>query len=272
MQPIVKSPLVLAFVVTLFSLSMGRTNLADENSKASSNADVVMNYVGDHFDASNGLKLPYRMFEPMISNGTSRLPLLVFLHGAGERGTDNTKQLKHGAKVFTSQEFQSNHPCFVIAPQCREEHLWCNVPWTTESVQQPKEPSEELAAVFELIDHLRTTRAIDAKRIYITGLSMGGFGTWDAISRRPNFFAAAVPICGGGDVTNAKLLTKLPIWCYHGDADNVVRVELSRNMIEAIQKAGGTPRYTEYPGVAHDSWTATYADQSLFAWLFKQSK
>src|SRR5207244_7702516 len=114
--------------------------------------------------------------------------------------------------------------------------------------------------------------SIDPKRLYITGLSMGGYGTWDLISRHPELFAAAAPICGGGDEDQAEKIAKLPIWIFHGAKDQAVPVERSRNMVTALKKAGGEPKYTEYPDVGHDSWVRAYKDPELFAWLFAQKK
>ena len=112
--------------------------------------------------------------------------------------------------------------------------------------------------------------SIDATRLYVTGLSMGGYGTWDALQRYPDRFAAAVPICGGGDVKQAKKIAQIPIWAFHGDKDTAVPVERTRSMIAALKEAGGMPKYTEYPDVGHDSWTATYKDPALHEWMFAQ--
>jgi predicted peptidase len=112
--------------------------------------------------------------------------------------------------------------------------------------------------------------AVNDNRVYITGLSMGGYGTWDALARRPNFFAAALPICGGGDPKTVARFVNVPIWCFHGDKDEAVRVQRSREMIEALKNAGGEPKYTEYAGVGHNSWTQTYANPAVFEWLFTQ--
>ena len=123
-----------------------------------------------------------------------------------------------------------------------------------------------------MVDAMQKEFSIDADRIYVTGLSMGGFGTWDVIQRHPERFAAAVPICGGGDPAHAEQIAQVPIWAYHGDNDAVVKVERSRDMIAAIKDSGGTPRYTELPGVGHDSWTAAYTSPDLYAWMFAQTR
>lgn len=224
------------------------------------------------FLSTAGSKLPYRQLAPAKVAQGQKYPLVIFLHGAGERGTDNKKQLVHGMNDFASDAVMAKYPAFVVAPQCPEEKKWVEVPWTDESHAMPAEPSESMTAVFELIDTLQKTQPIDAKRIYITGLSMGGFGTWDAIQRRPELFAAAVPICGGGDPILAKQIQFVPLWVFHGDADKAVKVNRSREMVAALKGVGTEVKYTEYKDVEHDSWTRTYADPALYAWLFAQRK
>lgn len=202
--------------------------------------------------------LPYRLMKPADykEDGKDVYPLVIFLHGAGERGDNNVKQLVHGVGDFAKAESRKKHPCFLIAPQCPAGKSWV--------------ANSDL--VLALIDSVSKEFRIDKKRLYLTGLSMGGYGTWELLSRKPDLFAAAVPICGGGDPKKADKLTKIPIWCFHGDKDTAVKVEKSRDMIEAIKKAGGEPKYTEYKGVAHDSWTQTYRDAKVHDWLFAQKK
>ena len=135
----------------------------------------------------------------------------------------------------------------------------------------PENASKPMGLVMEVIAKLRKEHDIDSSRIYIMGLSMGGYGTWDTIQRYPNLFAAAVPICGGGDETNAHRIT-IPVWAFHGDKDNAVPVERSRNMIEAMKKAGMKPKYTEYPGVSHNSWSRAFETPELLQWLFSKRR
>lgn len=222
------------------------------------------------FTSKSGGELKYRLLTPAKIEEGKKYPLVIFLHGAGERGSDNAAQLKHGVTDFVRH--QADFPCFLIAPQCPEGKRWVEVDWSAPSHDQPEKPGDQMAMVRELIDRTVAEKPVDASRIYITGLSMGGYGTWDAIARYPDLFAAAAPICGGGDPKHAKAIKDLPIWCFHGDQDQAVKVERSRQMIEAIKSAGGEPKYTEYPGVAHDSWTRTYANDEFFAWLFAQKK
>src|SRR5262249_27433913 len=136
-----------------------------------------------------------------------------------------------------------------------------------------KKPAVEAGDLaLELIEALCKEYRIDKKRIYVTGLSMGGYGTWGLLSRKPDLFAAAIPICGGGDVKKAGKFAKGPIWGFHGDKDKAVPVESSREMIKALEKAGAKPKYNEYEGVGHDSWTRTYRDEKVHEWLFEQKK
>ena len=259
---------------SVFSLKMSVQGAAQKSASKDDNAwkqdPLIDRYEAKTFSDSEGTELLYRQYAPESPTAAEKLPLLIFLHGAGERGDDNLAQLKHGALKFITDTFQQQHPCFVIAPQCPKNHRWGSADWYDDTLTQPAEPTAELKAVRELIDAAVKQYPIDTDRIYITGLSMGGYGTWDALARYPNLFAAAVPICGGGDIQTAKNFASVPIWCFHGGADPVVPVGLSRGMIEALKSAGGSPKYTEYPGVKHDSWTQAYETTALYTWLFAQ--
>lgn len=221
---------------------------------------------------TTGKELPYRLMKPDGYDPAKKYPLVIFLHGAGERGTDNDKQLIHCVPQFASKKYREKYPCFLIAPQCPDEARWVEVDWSAMSHVQPKEPSEPGRLTLELIAAIQKEFSIDAKRIYLTGLSMGGFGTWDLLARRPELFAAAVPVCGGADETTAEKIKHIPTWAFHGAKDDVVKPERSQRMIAALEKAGARPWYTEYPDVGHDSWNPAYKDPELFRWLFAQKK
>jgi predicted peptidase len=232
-------------------------------------ADVMEKKV---FTDADGKTLPYRLLKPDDYDPKKKYPLVVFLHGAGERGADNVKQLIHGVPEFVKPENRKDYPCFLIAPQCPEKARWVEVDWGAASHTMPKEPSEPMRLLLQLIPALQKEYSIDDKRVYVTGLSMGGFGTWDLIARKPEWFAAAAPVCGGGDEATAEKIAKLPIWAFHGDQDGAVKPSRSRNMIAALEKAGGKPKYTEYKGVGHDSWVPAYRDPELMKWLFSQKR
>lgn len=219
-------------------------------------------------------KLPYRFLKPRGSEaaGDQRYPLVIFLHGIGERGEDNRKQFKNGAEQFATEANREKFPCFLVVPQCPGDQLWSPIRGTRDNPAFADQPTEPAAMVLELIETLCEEQPIDRDRIYLVGLSMGGYGTWDLVCREPDRFAAAIPVCGGGDPAQAEKLTKLPLWVFHGDADTLVPPDRSRAMVEAIKQAGGEPKYTEYPGVGHDSWTATFSDEKVLEWLFSQKR
>ena len=222
---------------------------------------------------TSGDTLNYRQLFP-DSDTLRKYPLVVFLHGSGERGKDNEAQLKWGVSNFASDQIMKSYPAFVIAPQCPINLSWSNFSREKNNTQmflQPS-PSKPMELLISLIHKLISKLPIDTNRIYITGLSMGGFGTFDAIERYPDLFAAAVPVCGGGDVTKAPLISHLPIWIFHGAEDPAVNPILSLNMIAALTKAGAHPGFTQYPEVGHFSWIGAYTDPMMLEWLFRQHK
>ena len=223
------------------------------------------------FTDKDGKTQQYRLMKPDNYDPQTKYPLVLFLHGAGECGKDNEKQLVHGVAEFAKEGNRKKHPCFLIAPQCPNMKLgWSD--FRAKPGTSAKGQSEPGRLAVELVESIQKEYSIDPNRLYITGLSMGGFGTWDIITRHPDMFAAAVPICGGGDPTKADKIAKLPIWVFHGGADNVVNPERSREMVEAIKKAGGNAKYTEYPKVGHNSWVKAYQDADMHNWLFEQKR
>src|SRR5262245_15095182 len=224
------------------------------------------------YEDGHGKKLPYQLLKPLAVEEGKKYPLVIFLHGAGERGTDNDKQLVHGVPQFAVEQNRKKYPCFLIAPQCPEGKRWVEVDWGSDSHIQPKEPGEAGRLTLELIDQAMKELPIDPDRVYLTGLSMGGYGTWDLLARRPDLFAAAAPVCGGADEGTAATIKDIPVWAFYGAKDTAVKPARSRNMIAALEKAGGKPKYTEYPDVGHNSWDNAYKDPMFYEWLFGQSK
>jgi predicted peptidase len=216
--------------------------------------------------------LPYRLLKPKSYDPNSRYPLVLFLHGAGERGNDNKAQLKHVVSIFVQPENREKYPCFVLVPQCPSGRMWAEVDFRAETHKMPEKPSLPMALTIKVIEQLKKEFSIDEDRVYVMGLSMGGYGTWDAIARYPDMFAAAVPMCGGGDETTAPKIARLPIWNFHGQKDPLIKVSRSRSMIEAVRKAGGNPKHTEYPEAGHDCWTPASKEPELLPWLFSQKR
>lgn len=202
----------------------------------------------------------------------SKYPLVIFLHGSGERGNDNEAQLKWGVLNFASTDNMKLYHPIVIAPQCPNNMGWSNFSIDDMSLSLQPTPTKPMQLLMELIDQTTKNLPVDTNRIYITGLSMGGLGTFDAISRYPNLFAAAVPVCGAGDVSKAQDIAHIPIWIFHGALDSAVNPGPDQDMVKALTQAGAHPGFTQYPETGHFSWIAAYSDPMMMSWLFKQHK
>jgi predicted peptidase len=235
-------------------------------------AQIRSQTVARTYADAQGKKLLYRLWIPRGYDPKKKYPLILFLHGAGERGDDNQKQLAHPDVLhWVREKYAKEHPSFLVAPQCPAGAKWVDVNWwQVPHHQTPPQPAEPMRLTMELLDALQKEFSIDPDRIYVTGLSMGGYGTFDLLVRRPNYFAAAVPLCGGADDSRAKDFAHVPIWIFHGAQDKAVPVVRSRSVVEALRKAGGQPRYTEYPDEGHAIWKRVYADPELARWLFSQ--
>jgi predicted peptidase len=211
--------------------------------------------------------LRYLLLRNQKSN--EKVPLILYLHSADANGRDNEKQLTHSPGIVTGSVFREKYSFYFIAPQCAPNKSWVNARnW--DRLKMKKTASSQLQLVKALIDSVILTNKIDEKRIYVIGASMGGFGTWDLICRYPSMFAAAIPVCGVGDIHMAKYISNIPIWVFHGEKDARVKVQYSRDIVKAIQKAGGNPRYTEYPGLPHDIRDTVYNNAEIWEWMFLQ--
>jgi predicted peptidase len=222
------------------------------------------------YKSKAGDSLRYRLLVP-DANASRKLPLVIFLHGSGERGTDNEAQLKWGVLNFASDYNMKMHPAFVLAPQCPPNQGWANIDREDQMTMKP-EPSRPMALLAELIQETIKKLPVDTNRIYITGLSMGGYGTFDIVARYPNLFAAALPVCGAGDVRTAAAMARVPMWIITGAEDPAVSPAQTHNMFKALTDAGARPGYTQYPEVGHFSWIHAYSDPLVLEWLFRQRK
>jgi len=198
-------------------------------------------------------KLNYLLYVPPHAKEGDKLPLILFLHGAGERGSNLDAVKTHGIpKIVESKE---DFPFIVVSPQCPRSSWW----------------TAQVDALNALLDEVIANNPVDTDRIYLTGLSMGGFGAWALAAAYPERFAAVAPICGGGDPADAKVLKNIPIWVFHGAKDPIVPPRASEEMVEAIRAEGGDVRFTLYPDAEHDSWTETYNNPELYTWFLSHS-
>ena len=236
-------------------------------------AQVLTNFSAQSYTNGKGDTLFYRQLIP-DANPKRHYPLLIFLHGSGERGSDNLSQLKWGVNNFATEQNLLKYPAIIIAPQCPANSSWIDQGSNRSAMTSPlsSNPTKPMALLLALIKKIKAEGLIDTSRIYITGLSMGGFGTFDAIEREPGLFAAAVPVCGGGDPAKAASLANLPMWIFTGSEDPAVNPEFSLNMLEALWKAGARPGFTMLPEVGHFSWLGAYTDPLMIEWLFRQHK
>ncbi|MEP6671792.1 MAG: GDSL-type esterase/lipase family protein [Chthoniobacter sp.] len=229
-------------------------------------------YEARTFAGADGTLLGFRLLKPKDYDAAKKYPLVLVLHGAGERGTDNAVQLKYGAPLFLKPEVRDKYPCFVVAPQCPPDQTWSAVKGWTGPNAFEEEPTAPMKLVLGALDGLLKEFPVDQDRLYVTGLSMGGYGTWDLLTRQPQRWAAAAPICGGGDASRIAPAKGVAVWAFHGVLDPTVPVVRTREMIAALEAAGGKPLYSEYPYVKHDSWNIAYGEPELLPWMFAQRR
>ena len=204
-------------------------------------------------EVTRTVRFPYLLYLPEdYGEAEKKWPVIIFLHGMGERGDNLESVKKHGPPKIL--ENRTDFPFVVISPQCPDDRWW---------------QTDDLAV---FIDRVLAGLSIDEDRVYLTGLSMGGFATWQLAAEHPEKFAAIAPICGGGEPAMARYLQRMPIWAFHGAKDSVVPVERTKQMVEAVQERGGNPKLTIYPDADHDSWTETYENPDLYDWFLSNSR
>ena len=205
-------------------------------------------------ETEEAVEIRYFLFLPQghgsAEKKDEKWPLMLFLHGAGERGDNLDLVKKHGPPKLVDEK--KDFPFITISPQCPSGKYW--------NVQQ----------MAKLVDHVANTYSADPKRLYVTGLSMGGFGTWNLLADFPGRFAAAIPICGGGDPAKVEKMKDTPIWVFHGAKDTAVSISKSEAMVDALKKIDGKVKFTMYPEAGHDSWTETYNNSEVYKWLLEQ--
>ncbi len=215
--------------------------------------------------------LNYRILKPLNYDSTKQYPVHLFLHGAGERGNDNISQLVHGSKLFLKKESREKYNSWVIFPQAPKYDWWgYKDPY---KLNYNVKESKAMSLVVKLMDNFSKRNDVNQNKIYVSGLSMGGMGTFVILNLRPDMFAAATPICGDGDPNSVNnYAKKIPIWIFHGSDDTVVSPKKSLKMANAIIDAGGSPKITFYENVGHDSWNNAFAEEDFLKWIHSKTK
>lgn len=233
---------------------------------------VAQQYEKQEFVSEKG-PLPYRILLPENYKASKNYPLLVFLHGSGERGKDNELQLMHGSSLFLQKETRKSFPAIVVFPQCPKDSYWAAVlsqkPF---KYAQSKPLNNQLDLVEEWLTHLETNYPVRANQIYLAGLSMGGMGTLELLFRNPQKFAAAIAICGGVHPSWAEEIQHTPLWLIHGQQDQVVAHSFSEKLFNALQKKDAPVRFTSYPELSHNSWDKAFQEPDFLAWLFSHQR
>lgn len=228
---------------------------------------------------ANNDTLNYRILYPKHFTANKQYPVLLFLHGAGERGSDNEKQLIHGSELFLADDFRKSHPSVVIFPQCPEDDYWARVEVARDEMPYQftynynEEPTEPMRLVMELMDSIQSLDYSKDNQIYVGGLSMGGMGTFEILYRKPEMFAAAFPICGGGDPNSVdEYANNVSLWVFHGAQDNVVLPSYSTDMVIALKKSGADVDYTLYKEANHNSWDSAFSEPGFIPWIYSNKK
>ena len=261
-------------LILIFALAFGNLMQAQENVNLSMEQLPDLSLFEAHRHIQGNDTLPYRLYRSEKADTmTEALPLVLFLHGAGERGNDNSMQLKHCIKYFLDDTVTSRYPFLLMVPQCPNDKRWVNTDWSLPEHTMDSVPTTELRGAMAVLDSLVGVGAVDSTRVYICGISMGGFGTWDALQRWPEKFAAAIPICGGGDPAYAEVMKDIPVYIFHGLLDGVVMPSRSVQMYNALKEVGNEEAIlVTYPELGHLCWDAAFSTPGLFEWLFGKKK
>lgn len=229
----------------------------------------------------NGDTMPYRILLPENFDSSKKYPLVLFLHGRGESGSDNEKQLVHGSKLFLRDSIRKNYPAIIVFPQCAANNYWSNVQAVAAGSKDSErdfyfvaggEPTDAMKLLISLTENIMLRYPVKKNQVYVSGLSMGGMGTFEIVRRMPGVFAAAMPICGGANPATAPQLSKTNWWVFHGGKDDVVLPEFSQQMVAALKKTKALVKFTFYPNANHNSWDAAFAEPDFLHWLFNQQR
>ena len=235
-----------------------KAKLADAKRPAEIEAGPYFkNFTGDWEKMNFGDKLPYQIYGSRKFKATGSYPLAIYLHGVGQKGDDNEQQMGGDVRMFADPNFYKKRECIILVPQCAEDSSW-------------KGPSGD--QLIALVKDLIARAPVDRNRIYLTGYSMGGFGTFGLLAKEPELFAAGVPVAGGAQARIAEKIKHIPLWVFHGDMDPTVKVEQSRQIVEALKAVDGKVKYTEMKGADHGISYKVFSDEEMHEWLFEQVK
>lgn len=236
--------------------------------------NVLGEYVPEMFELRGYGQLPYNIYFPKDYDGHKEYPIIFFFHGAGERGINNKAQLKHIAPILANEETQKKYPSILVFPQCPVNDYWASVDRSNNewNFSNDDRPTAAGLKAEKLLDQIIETYTVDKNRVYISGLSMGGFGTYSILTRMPEKVAAAIAICGGVNVDNATQFKNIPLQIFHGAQDEVVPISQSKNLAKKLEALKAPFKYTEYPDLGHEIWNKVYEDPSTLEWLFSQTK
>lgn len=236
--------------------------------QAEQTAPAVDGFVVRWHHSPTGETMPYRLFVPPDYDAAKKYPIILWLHGAAARGSDNLKQISGGntlgTHVWTTPENQAKYHAFVLAPQCSDTKAWAR--------PHAEGPALSIRLALEILEAVEKEYSIDSSREYVAGQSMGGEGSWAALAAKPGKFAAAIPLCGYGFEEMIAPAARTPVWIWQGDADDVVDVNEARRWVAALRAAGGKPKYTEIPGWGHNVWEKAFADPAVVSWLFSNTR
>lgn len=260
--------------ITPYTATAGDKVLSEDKENEELYGYKAMKYSDENYNYD----LPYRLYVPENYQEEEKYPLVVFLHGGGKKGSDNVSQIENmaGSLAFVKAEVQQKYPSFVLAPQCPKNDNWIGKSHSgsrmPESLEDIK-PSTVNLMVMDLLKNIQDRYGIDSTRIYLTGQSMGGIGTWYLSLMSPNKFAAIAPVCGVSLPSEVSLIADMPVWAFHGADDTTIPPEGSRQMIDALRDAGNNNvKYTEYPNVGHESWYKAYKEADLIDWMFSKER
>jgi predicted peptidase len=254
----------LAALSALFAIVSGAPQLSVPQSKES----PAEGFLARSYHSPTGETMQYRLFVPPGYDAAKKYPMVLWLHNAAARGSDNLLQISgtnfSGSHVWTTPENKAKYHAFLLAPQIDVTKAWARPHANT--------PPVSIRLALEILDEVEKAYSIDPDRVYVAGQSIGGEGVWAALSNSPGRFAAAIALCGYGDAGMIPRVAKIPVWIFQGQADPMVSVETARAWVASLKQAGGTPKYAEYPGVGHSVWDVAFSEAELLPWLFAQRR